>query len=36
MKSMTEWKNTKEKKDMSVEDSRLFIREEYIEEEYIE
>ncbi len=33
---VNEWKNTKEKKDLSVEDSRLFIREEYIEEEYIE
>ena len=33
---VNEWKNTKEKKEMSVEDSRLFIREEYIEEEYIE
>jgi DNA helicase HerA-like ATPase len=33
---VNEWKNTKEKKKLSVEDSRLFIRENYIEEEYIE
>ena len=33
---VNEWKNIKEKKDMSIEDSRMYIREDYIEEEYIE
>ncbi|CAN5852470.1 DNA double-strand break repair helicase HerA [soil metagenome] len=33
---VNEWKNVKEKKDMSIEDSRMYIREDYIEEEYIE
>jgi uncharacterized protein len=33
---VNEWKNTKEKRSMSIEDSRTYIREEYIEEEYIE
>ena len=33
---VNEWKNIKEKKDMSIEDSRMYIREGYIEEEYIE
>lgn len=33
---VSEWKNTKEKRNISIEDSSLFIREEYIEEEYIE
>ncbi|HYG00039.1 MAG TPA: ATP-binding protein [Candidatus Saccharimonadales bacterium] len=33
---VNEWKNTKEKRSMSIEDSRTYIREDYIEEEYIE
>ena len=33
---VNEWKNNKEKKDMSIEDSQMYIREDYIEEEYIE
>jgi uncharacterized protein len=33
---VNEWKNIKEKKEMSIEDSRMYIREDYIEEEYIE
>lgn len=33
---VNEWKNIKVKKDMSIEDSRMYIREDYIEEEYIE
>ena len=33
---VNEWKNTKEKRSMSIEDSQTYIREDYIEEEYIE
>ncbi|WP_458744081.1 ATP-binding protein [Candidatus Nitrosocosmicus sp. T] len=33
---VNEWKNIKVKKEMSIEDSRMYIREDYIEEEYIE